>query len=90
MIFFSQELPGACMNKFGMVFAMKPNGSGGFQLTFAELADRDQVWREALAGGCTKVDSGDDDLGLVWQAAEHRSVTGLDSPSVSRSQTSAP
>ena len=56
--FVSVQLPGATMNRYGVVF---------YAGRIAEPITRGAVQKEALAAGWKLVPSGDRDLGLVWQ-----------------------
>ena len=57
MIFHSTQLPGAAMNRFGIVFLY------GRQATPRE---RGVVLKEAAEAGCQQVPHENPDIGLVW------------------------
>ena len=57
MIFHSTLLPGARMNRYGVVF---------LATRVATPDERGAVLREAVAAGCVRVPHPDRDLGLVW------------------------
>lgn len=61
--FESQNLPGATMNRYGVVH---------YKGHVASPAVRGLVLREAIAAGCRLVPSGDRDIGLVWQQPESK------------------